>query len=428
MTRANGSDLNRHSGTNWNSLQTTLRFFPLALVLIPMRYAPASPKETYRSAVDASQSLVDIEHELMIRDLAVVDDPPRTIEPCEPPAFAALPAWSFGALMSKIAAQAGAEDPSEFTLRMLETWDREQTVNGFTVPARENMRPIITNPWLLASGGSTLDLRKAPFRLIAIVNRMDLRRSEGYQPLDAGEARFVFNAVNASCNRINFTMILEFKLRASSPEEVVDWANRWHALGDLPFGATYNEALQGITDDFTKDFAQLRVNDLAINFLEWELRTLVNSAGALVLSPQPNTPDASFNQTTTLASYVNEHAAEILTETHQVPESFLGGYVQASFFWDSLQIEDRFEVRHHFGMQTCNGCHSSETGTRFVHVAPRWQHEVAQLSDFLTGENMPTLDPFDQPRTFNELQRRADLLQQLLGNGYFPAARTNRVH
>ncbi|HEX9508178.1 MAG TPA: hypothetical protein VF947_07205, partial [Myxococcales bacterium] len=78
--------------------------------------------------------------------------------------------------------------------------------------------------------------------------------------------------------------------------------------------------------------------------------------------------------------------------------------------------------------QTCNGCHSSETGTRFVHVFPRRDHEVAELSDFLTGENMPTFDPFDQPRTFNELQRRADLLQQLLGNGYFPVARTNRVH
>jgi hypothetical protein len=389
--------------------------------------AAASPKR-HRSAVDGPQRPVDIEQELMMRDLAVVDDPSRTIEPCQPPAFAALPPWSFGALMSKIAAQAGADDPSEFTLQMLETWDWEQTVNGYTVPPRENMRPIITNPWLLASGGSTLDLRKAPFRLVAIVNRMDLRRSEGYQPLDAGEARFVFNAVDASCDRINFTVILEFRLRASSPEEVVDWANRWHALGDLPFGAAYNEALQRITDDFTQDFAQLRTNDLAINFLEWELRTLVNAEGALVLSPQPNTPDVSLNETTVLASYVNEHAAEILTETHQVPAPLLGGFVQASFFWDSPQIEDRLEVRHHFGMQTCNGCHSSESGTRFVHVFPRRDHEVAELSDFLTGQNMPTLDPFDQPRTFNELQRRADLLQQLLGNGYFPAARTNHVH
>src|SRR5713101_4692734 len=134
MTRANGTDVNRHSGTNWNSLPTTLRFVVGALALIPMRCAPASPKANPQSAVQASQRPVDTEHELMILDLAVVDDPSRTIEPCEPPPFAALPPWSFGALMSQIAAQAGASDPSEFVLRMLETWDREQTVNGFTVP------------------------------------------------------------------------------------------------------------------------------------------------------------------------------------------------------------------------------------------------------------------------------------------------------
>jgi len=290
------------------------------------------------------------------------------------------------------------------------------------------MRPIITDPWLQASGGSTLDLRKAPFRLAAIVNRMDLRRSDGNQPLDAGEARFVFNAVDDTCRRIEFTVILEFKLRASDPGAVVDWANRWHALGDLEFGANYNQALQSITDDFTQDFAQLRSNELTISFVEWELRTFINASGALALSPLPNTPDGSFNQTTALASYVNEHAGKILTETHEVPLSMLGGYVQASFYWDSLQIQDRLEVRHHFGMQTCNGCHSSETGTRFVHVFARRDHEIAELSDYLTGQNMPTLDPFDQPRTFNELQRRADLLQQLLDNGFFPVARTNRVH
>jgi len=413
---------------NWDRLPIALRLVLGGLALIPVRCTPISLKTNQQSAVRASGRAVDTEHELMIRHLTVVDDPARTIEPCDPLGSGNLPPWSFGALISQVAEQAGASDPSEFVLRWLELWDQEQSVNGYPVPGRERMRPIITDPWLQASGGSTLDLRKAPFRLAAIVNRMDLRRSDGNQPLDAGEARFVFNAVGDTCRRIEFTVILEFKLRASDPGAVVDWANRWHALGDLEFGANYNQALQSITDDFTQDFAQLRSNELTISFVEWELRTFINASGALTLSPLPNTPDGSFNQTTALASYVNEHAGEILTETHEVPLSMLGGYVQASFYWDSLQIQDRLEVRHHFGMQTCNGCHSSETGTRFVHVFARRDHEIAELSDYLTGQNMPTLDPFDQPRTFNELQRRADLLQQLLDNGFFPVARTNRVH
>jgi hypothetical protein len=79
-------------------------------------------------------------------------------------------------------------------------------------------------------------------------------------------------------------------------------------------------------------------------------------------------------------------------------------------------------------MHTCNGCHAAETGTNFVHVSQRRNHEIADLSNYLTGEHMPTTDPLDQRRTFNELQRRADLLQGLLDRGFFPMPRANRVH
>src|SRR5262249_3113031 len=101
---------------------------------------------------------IDKDRELMIRDLSVVEDSARTIEPCDGSGSGDLPAWSFGRLMSQLAEQAEASDPAEFVLNWLETWDSDQTVNEFTVPKRELMRFIITDPWLQASGGSSLDL------------------------------------------------------------------------------------------------------------------------------------------------------------------------------------------------------------------------------------------------------------------------------
>ena len=55
-----------------------------------------------------------------------------------------------------------------------------QTVNGDLVPARPNIQTVVIAPWLAASGGKILDMTKAPFRLLAIVARLDLRENAGY--------------------------------------------------------------------------------------------------------------------------------------------------------------------------------------------------------------------------------------------------------
>jgi hypothetical protein len=64
------------------------------------------------------------------------------------------------------------------------------------------------------------------------------------------------------------------------------------------------------------------------------------------------------------------------------------------------------EARHHFALNTCNGCHASaETGTFFTHIVPRFSFDEASLSGFLTGTTVS--DPVTgQSRTFNDLGRR----------------------
>ena len=70
------------------------------------------------------------------------------------------------------------------------------TVNRDLVPARPNINALL-NGWLQGDPGE-LNLDVSPFRLLAIVNRLDLREAVGYGgPGTAGELRFVFGLVEA---------------------------------------------------------------------------------------------------------------------------------------------------------------------------------------------------------------------------------------
>src|ERR1700687_2120486 len=117
------------------------------------------------------------EKELTILDLTVIDDPVRTLDPCmvgaEP-----LPPWSFGKIMQIVANQAGAEDASLFVKDWLDTWTREQIVNGHILTPVA-IDQFVTTPWLAESGGERLDLGRSRFRLISIVNRIDLSQQDG---------------------------------------------------------------------------------------------------------------------------------------------------------------------------------------------------------------------------------------------------------
>ena len=72
------------------------------------------------------------------------------------------------------------------------------------------------------------------------------------------------------------------------------------------------------------------------------------------------------------------------------------------------------EARHKFSLNTCNACHATETGTAFTHVKPGAFNTPVQLSLFMTGITLP--DPVDgtPSRTFNEFERRALDLDQLV--------------
>jgi hypothetical protein len=306
---------------------------------------------------------------------------------------------------------------------MLTSLTTAETVNGFAVPPRGGIRAQILASWPRLPGGA-LDLRAAPFQLLAIVNRFDLRNLDRG---DAGEGRFVFAFLDGGLP-IEATIIFEYALPAASEADVARWARAFHALGALAFSEEYNVALQALTESFTgrgarpaatngSAIAAVRTNEIAFgDDGNWELREFALSRASGMLEPRPVelTPDLGLNGTDALARFVNANAAAILLDQHTVPDLFGGrpfrggASLNDGSVWAAPGILDP-EARHHFALNTCSGCHLVETGTTFLHVGPRLTGSASRLSGFLTGKTV--VDPVTQERrTFNDLaRRRADL-------------------
>jgi hypothetical protein len=164
---------------------------------------------------------VDTARSLMVTNLRVVNNPVRT---------APGGAWHFGTLMKQMA---GTVAPAQFTLNWLNSWKVAQTINGDTVPARAAIQSQVIDPWLKASGGRSLDLDKAPFRLLAIVNRLDLRTAG-----NAGEGRFVYGVLDASGNPLPFTVIFEYGIPLTKVDTVQAWAQQWQDLSKHAIGSS----------------------------------------------------------------------------------------------------------------------------------------------------------------------------------------------
>lgn len=230
-------------------------------------------------------------------------------------------------------------------------------------------------------GAHSYDLAKAPFELIAIANRLDLRNPG----VDAGEGRLVFGATEAAA-ATGDTIIFEYKLPLipgdlDSPEK---WAAEWHKLGGLVVGsAAYNRQLVAITSRFTRRvggkaprLSQLRTNEFAFDF-DWELREfhVDPKTGLLAPATTVNTPNVSLNRTPALAAFVKQNTAALLGPdflSFTMPTSFtfteagasktvrfLGAKAERQVPWSVPEGSDVDpKALERFSTLTCNGCHS----------------------------------------------------------------------
>lgn len=352
--------------------------------------------------------------ELMIRDVGVVDDPVRT---------GPGGAWSFGVLMGRMA---GDGDAELFVRRWLAKLENDQTVNGDLIPGRPKIREALIAPWPRTTDGKLI-LGRAPFRLLAIVNRIDKRRiSSGH----AGEGQFIFGAIDANGEPLPFTVNLEYKMPAANESVLEDWARRWHALGKLTPGTSdFNRELQKITDRFTgrgawpghpngSAISQVRTNDGAFGTPNQMREFQLGDGGQLVAQTLPVTPAAKFRAATRTATFINANASAIVSGSYSVPLTldgapFLGAeaLTNGSTIWNPPGVKNN-DARFKFSINTCNGCHGGETGSAF-HIVPRRHGWAAVASGFIKGTTVKDRVT-GESRAFADLARRRRGLTELL--------------
>jgi hypothetical protein len=366
------------------------------------------------------------------KELTVVDDSVMTDTRAKNGADGT---WSFRYAIENMAPE--GTEPGQFVAAWFAEWSTLKDLNGYPLEQQDSTRAqgiqeVIICPWeqrtpsnacnadcsACAVNPPTLDLSQAPFRLLAVVNRMDLRTELGTNPV--GEGRLVFGLTSGagddlSSQPLSGTVIFEYALPTTISLQT--WAQRWHALGGRSFGEDYNSNLQEVTDLFVKRGAspgqpngsalgQARTNESA-TFWIWQLRQFqLGSDGQLHSHTVRNTPAEAMNGSDGLLQYIQANADAIKADRYLVPETMLGGSSDEIIYrWTFAGLDE--SARAAYARGTCNGCHAegeNPSVDRIFHVSPL-RTGLAKLSSFVNNPEDPAHD---------DLSRRSGLAQQAL--------------
>jgi hypothetical protein len=152
--------------------------------------------------IDAAECDNEIKYEnsLFITDLSIVEDQSRTYN-VSTGVGNANGAWTFGTLMANIDNNVHPNGLKGFLKDWVKSWTINQTVNSYTIKSRDFVLETMIAPWLKkAQNNSSLNVTlgnweslwdgtsegalksNAPFKLTGIVNRIDLRGNQAYNP------------------------------------------------------------------------------------------------------------------------------------------------------------------------------------------------------------------------------------------------------
>lgn len=396
--------------------------------------------------------------------------------------------WSFKSLMSEMAnTPITGISTQEFIHNWLLHFAVDSTVNSFTAEATATPKVFSMFPGWDGVNPATLNIDELPLRLIAIVNRIDLAKTSLYGATSSsGEIRFVFGLTLPSCDGllpgqvgVPSTVILEYGDVAKHCSSLRSRAQDWIALSSLiPGSAAYQTALQAITDEVTAaNAAPAKANGSALNQLrtndfgfidssegDWIMREfVVGDDHQLMMTTVKQTPQFQPFRIDSAATgnFVNNNATAVSCESHVVPlsydgEPFLGATADT---FGNYEFNDAFNpvaawripisvpastslcadatvagtpskegtLRHKFALNTCDGCHITETPTRQHHIDPT-DPPPANLSGFLTGSDEEDIRAPGIVRHFNDLQRRGQVMEDIAAKSCFSAVFLPRLH
>jgi hypothetical protein len=431
----------------------------------------ASLGEEEQVESESSALSVTATQSLLITMTSVTRSASRTLDPCNAQPGDENKIWTIGHMLKREAEKNGVT-PSDYVSNWMNAWTGTVNINGQTVPAL--IGPLVRTYWeRFAGGNTTLSLHKAPFYLLAIVNRPDLRKHRPLGEPLGGEVRFVFgvlgaNQVNPPCPSTSYdpvsTIILEYSPAKADEIQVRDFASRWLALSSLS-GVDYRAALSTLTEEVINSgrLLRIRTNDGPIagkvggTSNGWDLgefepdpttkflkRTQIKQSPTMALNggSQRMSDWIWTNRTALFANAFDYEIGRLGSRTvtdlpigsYSVPDTFpgtniwfrggLNSLVSSNEFWGGPtptgmppgQSHDWSEARFRFSVGTCRGCHGAETATGgFLHILPNTPGTEAGRSAFLRG-SVNVVDPVNPniSRQFNEMFRRENDLRGLV--------------
>lgn len=324
---------------------------------------------------------VIVDNEILIRHLSIVNSEAATTGDL-----------SFGKLVERLS----PNDTKEVLKSLVESWQTEQVSNDKVITPRPAVTKKIIELWKANQGVTNqvdfeMNLKDAPFRLLAITNRVDLQNEQ-----QSGEGRLTFGLTHNGIN--DFTLIFEYKLVGASKEAHIKWAKRWHQLSNLnKESEAYKDTLVAIVKAFSADGSmlnQVRTNEVLGGFedrtFKWEFREFNLIDGRFAEVSRKDSPDTDLNNTILLENYVKAHQEDILAG--KIVEEFEGNKILAgntlyssNFKWkipsgDTI-LNEALEV---LDFKSCVGCHGGfASDTRFTHIKPRSKNGIAEISSFL---------------------------------------------
>ncbi len=334
------------------------------------------------------------------------------------------------ALSFRTQLEALAGDPErayDVTTAWLASFGTITEVGALSAPVtpRPRVEEILLAPWRTAARASASPMAVAPFRLVAVVNRLDLGTTDACAG-SAGELRLVYTAVDPLArNALAMTAIVEMPYPATRTAR--EWAEAWHELGALDFGDAYVRKLAALVRAVTSAGdpfrTRIRTNEAAFEGetpIPWELRefSLARDGGPRRLVPAllAQTPRDGLDRGTALRTWLveNDHLLEA-GETPLLPASMQAGAssMPSAYTQWGAGVPISETARKTFSAATCNGCHAGERpddALRFQHLAP-WDAPGAYYG---TGTDTRVSSYLHDPGHDDELGRRENHLESLL--------------
>lgn len=359
---------------------------------------------------------------LIVRDPAIVDGALASNALDTGLSFRAMIEWLVG----------DKERALPATREWLGQWETVTKVGPYGAPVapRPQIDPLLIAPWFASQppastpGTGAYDeptrtdtslWNRAPFRLLAVVNRLDLAADPCQGP--PGKIHLVYAVLDASLRApLEMTIVLEVPYPET--RSAAAWARLWERLPsqrDSRYPTLLGLLVSSVLHDAAPYGARLRSNELALGGgvdKSWELREFHVEDGPfgrqLLMNTLESTPRDDVDPKS-LATHIVQNAEEIGAHAVPLPEAMQGGAARtprAGFSWAVPGVDD--SLRTAFSRQTCNGCHGGDTATLpFQHIAADPSRDApARLSRFLSDPSGPT----------DELRRRQRRFEALLAS------------